>query len=457
MGNSEVGHQNIGAGRVVDQEIVRISKALSSGELATNPALNEIFASVRHNDSNLHLIGLLSSGGVHSTMEHPIALLRLAISANVERVFMHAILDGRDTPPQSGLGYIQQWESLCKNLGTGKIATVMGRFWAMDRDKRWNRVERAYNCLVGNTAASADGAKAAVKRHYEHPENDSQRGDEFLPPTWIGGDTTTIADGDGIVFFNFRGDRPREITRAFLQENFTEFPRSKRPMVRYATLTEYERGLCPLVLFPKPPPLVNTLGSYLSERGLRQFRTAETEKYAHVTFFFNDYREESYPGEERILIPSPTDVTTYDQRPEMSAAAVCDTFISAMRSHCYDFLVVNFANGDMVGHTGNLSAARMAVSTIDQCLGRIMEAADDRMVFLITSDHGNVEEMWDPLNEVPHTQHTTNPVELILFSKNQSPQLRDGGRLADIAPTILHLMKIPQPREMTGQNLLLPQ
>ncbi|MDR3117430.1 MAG: 2,3-bisphosphoglycerate-independent phosphoglycerate mutase [Puniceicoccales bacterium] len=460
MGNSEVGHQNIGAGRVVDQEIVRISRALADGSLAENSALQAVFGHVRRNRSRLHLLGLLSDGGVHSVLAHPMGLLRLARDAGIETVYLHAFLDGRDSPPRSGLGYVRRWEEESRALGTGKIATLTGRFWAMDRDRRWERVEKAYRCLVGDGGERETSPEEALARR--HGREGKEGDDEFFPPTRIveedGSFPGAIGDGDGVIFFNFRGDRPREIIRAFLDGDFEQFPRDRRLHLCFATLTDYEKDLCPLVLFPRPAPLVHTLGAYLSSLGLRQFRTAETEKYAHVTFFFNDYREEPYPGEERRLIPSPRDVATYDLRPEMSARAVCDALVTAMRSRDYNFLVANFANPDMVGHTGNLSAARRAVAAVDACLGEIFSAADASATrLLIAADHGNVEEMWDPANGVPHTQHTANPVEASLYGDGlRGKRLREGGRLADIAPTVLELMGLAQPEEMTGKSLLIP-
>jgi 2,3-bisphosphoglycerate-independent phosphoglycerate mutase len=460
MGNSEVGHQNMGAGRVVDQEIVRIDKALADGSLEKNPVLEAVFQRVKNNRSKLHLLGLLSDGGVHSVMRHPIGLLRLAQKAGVPRVLLHAFMDGRDTPPKSGLEYMKLWQDACRAFNFGEVATVMGRFWAMDRDNRWDRVQRAYDSMLGIGGEWAHSPEEVLARYYENPTSDRQVGDEFIPPTQIGGDDEDwdgkISDGDGVIFFNFRGDRPREITRALTEETFSEFLRTRRAWVHYVTLTDYQKGLCPNVLFPKSPPTVNGLGEYISRLGLKQFRTAETEKYVHVTFFFNDYREDPFPGEDRRLVASPKDVATYDLRPEMSAVATCDGFLEALRSRNYDLLVLNFANPDMVGHTGNFEAAQRAVETVDQCLGKILAAADGTGTQLvITADHGNIEEMWDEVHGVPHTQHTTNPVELILYGSHcRGLRLRAGGRLADIAPTVLHLMGLEQPPEMTGKCLI---
>lgn len=459
MGNSEVGHQNIGAGRIVDQEIVRINRSIQSGQVAANPALVKACQWVRQNHSKLHLFGLLSSGGVHSMVHHVEGLVRAARQNGVERIYLHAFLDGRDTPPFSGLEILRRWEKFSDSVGAGQIASIMGRFWAMDRDRRWDRVKRAYDCLVGHRANRSRSPLEALQTHYDRPTSDSQRGDEFCPPTQIvdGQDhfVGQVEDGDAIIFFNFRGDRPREITQAFIGDDFSDFDRGKKLRLFYVTMTEYEKNLCPDVLFPKPPPMKNILGTYLSSLNLRQFRIAETEKYAHVTFFFNDYREAPFPGETRQLVPSPKDVSTYDQRPEMSADAVCEDLVRAIDSRSHDFLVVNFANPDMVGHTGNFEAAKVAIATVDRCIGQLLEAADrSNMRVLITSDHGNAEEMWDEENAAPHTQHTTNPVEALLYGANcQELRLREGC-LADIAPTVLHLMGVPRPEEMTGNSLI---
>ena len=460
IGNSEVGHQNIGAGRVVKQEIVRIDGAFSSGELKNNSVLERVFGAVRKNNAKLHIIGLCSDGGVHSVMRHAFGLLRLAAEADLKRIYLHAISDGRDTPAKSGLNYVQSLEQFCKELGVGDIATVIGRFWIMDRDSRWDRVERAYRCLVGEKAEIATSAAEAVSRYYANPAQENQLGDEFIPPTQIvDGDGKfhgAIGDGDGVIFFNFRGDRPREIAKAFLAEDFSHFKRGKRPTVTYATMCEYEKNLCDNVLFPKPRPLANILGEYLSKKGLRQFRTAETEKYAHVTFFFNNSLETPFEGEDRKLIASPRDVATYDLAPAMSAGPVCDAFVDAMTSRKYDFCLVNFANTDMVGHTGNFAAAKEAVSVVDRCLERILAAADSSdTALVVTADHGNIEQMWDTKNNAPHTQHTTNPVELFIYGKGlNGHRLNGGGRLADVAPTVLQLMDLPKPDEMDGASLI---
>jgi 2,3-bisphosphoglycerate-independent phosphoglycerate mutase len=356
---------------------------------------------------------------------------------------------------------LQAIEEKCKTLGIGKIATVIGRFWAMDRDNRWERVQKAYDCLTGmGDNSRAKSAEEAIQSYYEHPLDEVRQGDEFILPTQIvdenGAFPGVIENGDSLILFNFRGDRPREITRAFTDKIFDQFPRKKTVDLFWATLTEYEQGLCPHVIFARPEKMKHIWGSYLSDRGIAQFRCAETEKYAHVTFFFNDYREEPFPGEERLLIPSPKDVETYDQRPEMSAYAVKDGAIDAILSEKYGLIIVNFANTDMVGHTGNFKAAVRAAEVVDQCLSEIGLAVEKvRGTALITADHGNSEQMWDIENQVPHTQHTTNPVPLILYGeKRGTVSLKSGGKLGDLAPTLLDLMDLNQPVEMTGLSLI---
>ncbi|MDR1173167.1 MAG: 2,3-bisphosphoglycerate-independent phosphoglycerate mutase, partial [Puniceicoccales bacterium] len=361
MGNSEVGHQNIGAGRIVDQEIVRIDKAMANGEFENNAVFRNAMENVKLHDSKLHLIGLCSNGGVHSVMRHLYSILRFAKNAEVKKVFIHFIGDGRDTAKDSGIKYLEEIENECQKIGIGQIATVIGRFWAMDRDNRWNRVQEAYNCMVGEqNFLQFQSPREAIQHYYDHPKSDNQAGDEFILPIQIvdgqGNFPGKIEDNDSILFFNFRGDRPREIAKAFTHTDFTGFPRKKLLKLYYATLTEHEVGLCENVIFKRPEKMQNILGDYISQLGLKQFRCAETEKYAHVTFFFNDYREEPFAGEDRKLIPSPTDIETYDQCPEMSAFAVKDGVKGAILSRKYSLIVVNFANPDMVGHTGNMEA-----------------------------------------------------------------------------------------------------
>ena len=461
MGNSEVGHQNIGAGRIVDQEIVRIDKAFSSGTIAKNQALQAAFAHVKENASALHLMGLASDAGVHAMLPHLYGLLQLAKEAGIERVLVHAFMDGRDTPPKSGAGFLDQLSAKCLEIGVGRIASISGRFWAMDRDHRWDRVELAYNCLTGrNVERTASSAAEAIQHYYANPLSQSQNSDEFVLPTQIlddsGHPVGKIQDQDSVLFFNFRGDRPRELTRAFINDEFDGFDRGKKLNIHYATLTEYEKGLCPNVIFPKPPKMVNVLGHYVSQKGLSQFRCAETEKYPHVTFFFNDYRDDPFPGEDWAMAPSPKEVATYDLKPEMSASEVCEKTEAAILSGKYAFILVNFANPDMVGHTGSLEAATKACEVVDQCLGTLLAAIDQvggRAV--VTADHGNSDQMWNPEADAPHTQHTLNPVEVVLYgSACRDLQLKADGRLADIAPTILGLMNLEQPEEMTGKSLI---
>ncbi len=463
FGNSEVGHQNIGAGRVVAQEIVRIDEAFAAGEVLLKPVIGVGLTRLRVNGGKLHLVGLISDAGVHSTLDHLYKLLEAARDKMVPDldVCIHALTDGRDSPPQSGIGYVRQIERKCREIGVGRIASVCGRYWGMDRDNRWERVEKAYNCFIGKEAQSARNAEEAVQRYYDKPSSDSLKGDEFITPTWIanekGEPSGAISDGDTVIFFNFRGDRPREITRAFIDEEFDGFSREKKLDLFYIAMTEYQKGLCNNILFRKPPKMKNILGEYLSEQGIPQFRCAETEKYPHVTFFFNDYREEPFPGEERSLIPSVRDVPTYDLKPEMSARGICEATKEAILSRKYGLIVVNFANADMVGHSGSLEAAIKACETVDACVGELLESIKEvGGAALVTADHGNSDQMWDPENEVPHTAHTLNPVELVLVGNGcEKLRLKEGGRLSDIAPTLLHLMGLEQPAEMTGECLVI--
>lgn len=460
MGNSEVGHQNIGAGRIVDQEIVRIDKAFAEGSVQQNDVIAGAFEQVRKG-GRLHLMGLVSDAGVHSMLEHLYGLLRLTAEAGIEDVFVHCFTDGRDTPPRSGIGYIRELEQRCSEIGVGRIASVSGRFWAMDRDNRWDRVEKAYRCLTGSAIERTAGSAAeAVENYYSNPLDDSRHGDEFIVPTAVvdadGNPIGSIRDGDAVIFFNFRGDRPRELTRAFIDDAFSGFDRGPKLTLYYATMTEYQKGLCNLVVFRKPPKMRDILGGYIADRGLAQFRCAETEKFPHVTFFFNDYREEPFPGEDREMLPSPQEVPTYDLKPEMSAIGVRDAAARAIRSGKYSLVVVNFANADMVGHTGSFDAAVKACEVVDACVGELLLAADESgMVAVVTADHGNSDQMRFPETGGKHTAHTLNPVELVVYGKGlESLQLNDGGCLGDIAPTILHLMKLEQPEAMTGKNLI---
>ena len=460
MGNSEVGHQNIGAGRIVDQEIVRITKGFETGEIKERPALNEIFRKVR-DGAKLHLMGIVSDAGVHGMLDHLYGLLEVSKDAGLGEVYIHAFTDGRDTPPKSGIKYIKELEAKCTELGIGKIASVCGRFWSMDRDNRWERVVKAYDCLTGTAPERTSTSPVeAVQYYYDNPISENQCGDEFVPPTLIVDDAghylAPIKDGDCVLFYNYRGDRPREISRAFLHEDFDGFERKSWPQTFYVTMAEYQQGLCPNVLFPKPPKMVDILGDYLSNSDIAQFRCAETEKYPHVTFFFNDYREEPFPGEDRSVAQSPR-VPTYDLQPEMSAPEVTSIAKAAILSRKYGFVCVNYANPDMVGHTGNLDATIQACEVVDSGVGELLTAI--RQVggsAIITADHGNADQLFDTSTGGAHTAHTLNPVELVISGENSHEiKLQQGGKLGDIAPTILHLMGLPKPESMTGNCLIL--
>jgi len=463
MGNSEVGHENIGAGRIVDQELVRLNKLFSEKKLAANSTWRAVVDRVKTRKSRLHLMGIVSDAGVHGMLEHLYGLLRQAKEDGIRDVFVHAFTDGRDTPPTSALRYVQEVDGECKKIGVGKIATVCGRFWAMDRDNRWERVQKAYDMLTGRKSeATAPNAAAAVQHYYDHPLSATQNGDEFVAATWIVGSdgkpVGTIGNGDAVLFYNYRGDRPREITKAFVLDDFKGFDRGPKLDLYYATMTEYEAGLPVNVISPKPAPLKNILGEVVANAGIAQFRCAETEKNPHVTFFFNNYRAEPFPGEERACPPSPK-VPTYDMQPEMSAAEVTKATKAAILSGKYGLIVVNYANPDMVGHTGSLPAAIKAVEATDRGVGELLAAlttAKGKAVIL--ADHGNAEQMWDPVHNVPHTSHTLNLVEVFAVGDGLvagRTKMRQGGRLADIAPTVLQLMSLPKPAEMTGQSLIL--
>jgi 2,3-bisphosphoglycerate-independent phosphoglycerate mutase len=465
MGNSEVGHENIGAGRIVDQELVRLNKLFSEKQLARNPVWHAVVARLKKSPAaRLHLMGIVSDGGVHGMLEHLYGILRQAKEDGLaaDRVFIHAFTDGRDTPPQSGLGYIRQVEAKCREIGVGKIATVCGRFWAMDRDNRWERVQKAYDMLTGRKAvATAPNAEAAISSYYEKPLSATQNGDEFVPATWIvgaeGKPVATIGNGDAVLFYNYRGDRPREITKAFVIDSFKDFDRGPKLDLYYATMTEYEAGLPVHVISGKPAPLKNILGEVVSNAGIGQFRCAETEKNPHVTFFFNNYRSTPFPGEDRACPPS-RKVPTYDMQPEMSAAQVTADAKVAIVSGKYGLVVVNYANPDMVGHTGSLPAAIKACEATDRGLGELLSAlASVGGKAVILADHGNAEQMWDPINNGPHTAHTLNLVEVFAVGEGLvagKTKMRTGGRLADIAPTVLALMGLPKPAEMTGESLV---
>ena len=444
MGNSEVGHTNIGAGRVVFQDLPRISKAIDDGSFFENPAYVRAMDACREHDSSLHLMGLLSDGGVHSHLEHLFALMKMARDRGLEKVYIHAFLDGRDVSPTSGADFVARTVEKCRELGVGKIATVMGRFYAMDRDKRWDRVEAAYDAMVyGEGAAINPVPVAAVKNAYANGVTD-----EFVEPVICDPDGT-ISDHDSVIFFNFRPDRAREITRAFVDPDFSGFTRQYFP-VTFVCTTEYDTTM-PNVEVAYPRLSVrNGLGEYLSSMGLTQLRIAETEKYAHVTFFFNGGVETQFPGEDRVLVPSPK-VATYDLQPEMSADEVADKCVERIESGAYDVIILNFANCDMVGHTGVFDAAVRAVETVDTCVGRVVDATMKMGgIAMITADHGNAEVMTQP-DGSPMTAHTTNPVPFILCGAGT--ELRKG-RLADIAPTILDVMGLAVPEEMDGRTLI---
>jgi 2,3-bisphosphoglycerate-independent phosphoglycerate mutase len=449
MGNSEVGHLNIGAGRIVYQDITRIDRAIEDGDYYQSPALNNLLDDLERRNRFLHLLGLVSSGGVHSSMEHLRATLEFCRRRNFRRVVLHAFTDGRDTPPQSGIGFITEVESWMLELGVGRIQTVSGRYYAMDRDKRWDRVQKAYRAIAQAEGNYAPSTIAALEASYAAGVTD-----EFVIPTIIesAGETQSLTSEDGVFFFNFRADRTRELTDALTMPSFDAFAAPVK-VTHFVTMTRYREDYNFPVVSP-PQKLTNILGERIAEAGLKQLRIAETEKYPHVTFFFNGGEETPFPGEFRILIPSPR-IATYDLQPEMSAPEVTDKLVAAIASDAYDFIVVNFANCDMVGHTGVLEAAIRAVEAVDVAIGRVWDAAREHgYALLLTSDHGNSEEMWDPTTNGPHTAHTTNPVPLVLLTPDNTARLRDGGRLADLAPTVLELMQLPQPPEMTGQSLL---
>ena len=454
MGNSEVGHTNIGAGRIVYQELTRITKAVEDGEFACNPAFSAAIDNCRRYGSALHFFGLLSDGGVHSHNTHLYALLDLAQAAGLTRVYVHAFFDGRDVPPDSSINYTRELADKMRETGVGAIATLMGRYYAMDRDNRWDRVEKAYHAMVLGEGNQAADAVQAVADSYAAGVMD-----EFVLPTVItrdGKPTATIQANDSVIFFNFRPDRSREITRAFMQPDFSGFvlPRGRFPLC-YVTMTQYDIKFDKfpgLLVAYRPESLDNTFGEYISRLGLIQLRIAETEKYAHVTFFFNGGAEKEYPGEDRCLIPSPK-VATYDLQPEMSAPLVAAEAVRRINSGRYDVIVLNFANCDMVGHTGFFDAAVKAVETVDTCVGQVVEAIlAQGGIALISADHGNAEQMIDPETQGPFTAHTTFPVELILVGAG--PLHLNEGRLADLTPTLLALMNLPQPPQMTGKSLI---
>ena len=452
MGNSEVGHMNMGAGRIVYQELTRITKEIQDGDFFKNEALLAAMKNAKENNSAVHFMGLLSDGGVHSHNTHLYGLLEMAKREGVEKVYVHCFLDGRDTPPASGKEFVEALEAEMKKIGVGEIATVSGRYYAMDRDNRWDRVELAYNALTSGEGVKGTDAPAAVQASY-----DNDKTDEFVLPTVIekdGQPTGVVSDKDSVVFFNFRPDRAREITRAFCDDGFQGFERKARPQVTFVCFTDYDDTIQNKQVAFHKVQLHNTFGEYLAAHNMTQARIAETEKYAHVTFFFNGGVEEPNKGEDRILVKSPK-VATYDLQPEMSAPQVCGKLVEAIKSDKYDVIVINFANPDMVGHTGVQEAAIKAVETVDECVGKAVEALKevDGQMF-ICADHGNAEQLIDYETGAPWTAHTTNPVPFILVNADPKYTLRENGCLADIVPTLIQLMGMEQPAEMTGKSLL---
>ena len=449
MGNSEVGHTNIGAGRIVYQELTRITKSIEDGDFFSNQELVAAIENCKKNNSKLHILGLLSDGGVHSHMRHLFAVLELAKRKGFEDVYVHCFLDGRDTPPASAEGYILKLEEKMKEKGVGKIATISGRFYAMDRDKRWQRVQKAYDAIVKGEGVKATSAEMAIEASYQ-----KEVFDEFVEPTVIyNGENpvATIENNDSVIFFNFRPDRAREITRTIVDKDFNEFETKKMDLY-FVCFTQYDETMPNVYVAFKPTELKNTFGEYISKHGLKQLRIAETEKYAHVTFFFNGGNEKQYEGEDRILVPSPK-VETYDMKPEMSAYEVTKNVVEQIENEKYDAIILNFANPDMVGHTGSLEAAMKAVEAIDECVGKIVKSIEKvKGVLLITADHGNAEQMIDYKTGEPHTAHTTNPVPLILVGMDDV-KLKEG-KLADLAPTMLDIMELEKPEEMTGESLI---
>jgi 2,3-bisphosphoglycerate-independent phosphoglycerate mutase len=451
MGNSEVGHTNIGAGRIVYQDLAKITKAIEDGDFFSVPEFVKAIENCKKNNSKLHIMGLLSDGGVHSHNRHLYALLEMAKRKDFENVFVHCFMDGRDTPPASGEGYITELEEKMKEKGIGQIATISGRFYAMDRDKRWERVSQAYNAIVNGEGEKAISAVSAIEESYQ-----KEVFDEFVKPTVItnknGEPVAKLENGDSVIFFNFRPDRAREITRSIVDKDFDGFETQKLDTY-FVCMTPYDETMPNVDVAYRKEELKNTFGEYISNKGLKQLRIAETEKYAHVTFFFNGGKEEQYIGEDRILVPSPK-VETYDLKPEMSAYEVTDKVVEAIKSEKYDSIILNFANPDMVGHTGSVDAAIKALEAIDECVGNVVEAINEvNGVLLITADHGNCEQMVDYKTGEPQTAHTTNPVPLAIVGLPVNKKIKEG-RLADLAPTMLDLMGLEKPDEMTGESLL---
>jgi 2,3-bisphosphoglycerate-independent phosphoglycerate mutase len=456
MGNSEVGHLNIGAGRIVYQDFTRINRAIESGSFFDNKVLKDMFAKAVTKKSAVHLMGLISDGGVHSHVNHLLALLKMAADYGLTEVYIHAFMDGRDTPPTSGLDYISQLQHELVWIGTGRLATISGRFYAMDRDTRWERIQVAWQAIVDGQGVLGRDPVQAVKDAYHRGETD-----EFIRPIVLLDETNNpvapVKDNDIVLMFNFRADRVRELTHVFTDNHWDEFIVAHRPaLAEYVTFTQYDKHFTMPVVFP-PAGLDHILAEEISSAGLKQLRIAETEKYAHVTYFFNGGREEPFQLEDRVLIPSPKEVATYDQKPEMSAYLVTEELLRRMDSESYSLIVLNFANGDMVGHSGIMEAAVKACEAVDVCLGKIVDKFRAKGgIILITADHGNAETMRDPRSDSPFTAHSSNPVPFILISEQyKTVKLRQGGSLRDIAPTILSLQNLPIPHEMTGRSLIL--
>ena len=453
MGNSEVGHLNMGAGRIIYQDLTKITKSIEDGDFFENKELLKAVENCKKNNSSLHLYGLVSTGGVHSHLTHIYGLLELAKRNGLEKVYVHAFLDGRDTPPTSGKGFLTELEAKMKEIGVGEIAVISGRYYAMDRDNNYDRVEKAYKALTEGVGNTANSMAECMDKTYAEGVND-----EFVVPTVIlkdGKPTATIKDNDSIIFFNFRPDRAREITRCFCDDDFKGFER-KRIKTTYVCFTEYDATIPnKSVAFPKEIPS-NTLGEYISSLGMKQLRLAETEKYAHVTFFFNGGIEKPFEGEERILVPSPKEVATYDLKPEMSAIQVTDKLVEAIEANEKDIIIINYANPDMVGHTGVIEAAVKAIETIDTCVGRVMDALlkVNGQMFLC-ADHGNSDQLIDYETGKPFTAHTTNPVPFAIINCEGAKGIKEDGKLCDIAPTLLDMMGLEQPKEMTGHSLLI--
>lgn len=451
MGNSEVGHTNIGAGRIVYQDLAKITKSIEDGDFFSIPEFVKAIENCKSNNSKLHIMGLLSDGGVHSHNRHLYGLLELAKRKDFENVYVHCFMDGRDTPPASGEAYLTELEEKMKEKGVGQIATISGRFYSMDRDKRWERVSQAYNALVNGEGEKATSVISAIEESYQ-----KEVFDEFVKPTVItnknGDPIAKIENGDSVIFFNFRPDRAREITRSIVDNEFDRFE-TKELKTYFVCMTPYDETMPNVEIAFRKEEIKNTFGEYISKIGLKQLRIAETEKYAHVTFFFNGGEEKQYEGEDRILVPSPK-VETYDLKPEMSAHEVCDKVVEAIKSEKYDCIILNFANPDMVGHTGSIEAAAKALESIDECVIKVVDAVNQvNGVLLITADHGNCEQMIDYKTGEPHTAHTTNPVPLTIVGLPANKKIKEGC-LADLAPTMLDIMGLEKPEEMTGSSLL---